>query len=198
MPTSRCTKIKLGMRSRSIRFSRCTRLSMFCGALHYGSFPRTRTWSFPNRIPNSEIRNVFQSTNNQSRFNHHHFCRAPSRPTRDNGHPLYGIQVSSLAPAPIEFWVRFADSHTHERNQGTKARAPCVKVPGSSTGPIPRVHWCVMGRLFQAYKPRLVVSHSTCPPLSLSPHADSFVLGLAVINNKMALLWKEKEGVGSV
>jgi hypothetical protein len=152
-------------------------------------------WSFPNRIPNSEIRNVFQSTSNRSRFNHHHFCRAPSRPTRNNGDPLYGIQVSSLAPAPIEFWVRFVDSHTHERNQGTQSRAPCVKVPGSSTGPIPRVHWCVMGRLFQAHKPRLVVSHSTCPTLSLSPHADSFVIGPAVINNKMALLWKEKEGV---
>ena len=33
------------------------------------------------------------------------------------------------------------------------------------------------------HKPRLVVSHSTCPPLSSSPHAHSFVLGSAVINN---------------
>jgi len=32
-------------------------------------------------------------------------------------------------------------------------------------------------------KPRLVVSHSTCPPLSSSPHAHSFVLGTAEINN---------------
>ena len=31
-------------------------------------------------------------------------------------------------------------------------------------------------------KPRLAVSHSTCPPLS-SPNAHSFVLGTAVINN---------------
>jgi hypothetical protein len=30
---------------------------------------------------------------------------------------------------------------------------------------------------------RLVVSHSTCPPLSSSPHVHSFVLGTAVINN---------------
>ena len=29
------------------------------------------------------------------------------------------------------------------------------------------------------HKPRLVVSHSTCPPLSSSPHAHSFVLGTA-------------------
>ena len=33
------------------------------------------------------------------------------------------------------------------------------------------------------HKPRLVVSHSTCPPLSSSPHAHSFILGTAVINN---------------
>jgi hypothetical protein len=32
------------------------------------------------------------------------------------------------------------------------------------------------------HKPRLVVSHSTCPPLSSSPNAHSFVLGTAVIN----------------
>jgi hypothetical protein len=32
------------------------------------------------------------------------------------------------------------------------------------------------------HKPRLVVSHSTCPLLSSSPHAHSFVLGTAVIN----------------
>jgi hypothetical protein len=34
-----------------------------------------------------------------------------------------------------------------------------------------------------SHKPRLVVSHSTCPPLSSSPHAHIFVLGTAVINN---------------
>jgi hypothetical protein len=35
------------------------------------------------------------------------------------------------------------------------------------------------------HKPRLVVSHSTCPPLSSSPHAHSFVLSTAVINNNL-------------
>ena len=38
------------------------------------------------------------------------------------------------------------------------------------------------------HKPRLVVSHSTCSPLSSSPHAHSFVLGTAVINNNAAVL----------
>jgi hypothetical protein len=34
------------------------------------------------------------------------------------------------------------------------------------------------------HKPRLVVSHSTCPLLSSSPHAHSFVFGTAVINTQ--------------
>jgi hypothetical protein len=33
------------------------------------------------------------------------------------------------------------------------------------------------------HRPRFVVSHSTCPPLSSSPHAHSFVIGPAVIKH---------------
>ena len=33
------------------------------------------------------------------------------------------------------------------------------------------------------HRPRLVVSHSTCPPLSSFPHANSFVIGPAVIKH---------------
>ena len=32
------------------------------------------------------------------------------------------------------------------------------------------------------HMPRLVVPHGTCPPLSPSPHANSFVIGTVVIN----------------
>ena len=35
---------------------------------------------------------------------------------------------------------------------------------------------------------RLVVSHSTCPPLSSSPPANSFVLGPAVINTHIRMM----------
>jgi len=35
------------------------------------------------------------------------------------------------------------------------------------------------------HKPRLVVSHSTCPPISPSPHAISIVIGPSVINNNL-------------
>ena len=37
------------------------------------------------------------------------------------------------------------------------------------------------------HRPRLVVSHSTCPPLSSSPHAHSFVIGPAVIKHTHSL-----------
>jgi hypothetical protein len=33
-------------------------------------------------------------------------------------------------------------------------------------------------------RPRLVVSRSTCPPISPSPHANSFIIGTAVINTR--------------
>jgi hypothetical protein len=36
------------------------------------------------------------------------------------------------------------------------------------------------------HRPRLVVSRSTCPPLSPSPHANSFIIGTAVINSHQA------------
>jgi hypothetical protein len=36
-------------------------------------------------------------------------------------------------------------------------------------------------------RPRLVISRSTCPPLSPSPHANSFVIGTAVINTHTTL-----------
>jgi hypothetical protein len=43
----------------------------------------------------------------------------------------------------------------------------------------------VRGGQTSLHRPRLVVSHRTCPPLSPSPHANSFVLGTAVINTNM-------------
>ena len=62
-----------------------------------------------------------------------------------------------------------------KREEPGKTGAPCVKVPGSSRVPVrdERTH---------LHRPRLVVSHSTCPPLFSSHPANSFVIGPAVIN----------------
>jgi len=65
-------------------------------------------------------------------------------------------------------------------------RAPAVK-SGRIRDP-PFTHYpfparsLVCGGQPSPHKPRLVVSHSTCPPLSSFPHAHSFVIGPAVIN----------------
>jgi hypothetical protein len=71
-------------------------------------------------------------------------------------------------------WIFGFDSQT--RGTRENRTPPCVKVPGSSRVP-------VCGGQPSPHKSRLVVSHCTCPPLSSSPHAHSFVLGTAVINN---------------
>jgi hypothetical protein len=95
------------------------------------------------------------------------------------------------APDPLMVGIRSPDglvvgsctSHPEilgsipKREEPGKTGAPCIKVPGSS-----RVPSLVCGGQPSPHKPRLVVSHSTCPPLSSSPHAHSFVLGTAVIN----------------
>jgi hypothetical protein len=61
--------------------------------------------------------------------------------------------------------------------RGTKENrdTPCVKVPGSSRAP-------VCDGQTSPHRPRIVVSRSTCPPLSPSPLANSFVIGTTVLN----------------
>ena len=76
-----------------------------------------------------------------------------------------------------------------KREEPGKTGAPCVKVPGSSRVP---------GRDGQTHphRPRLVVSHSTCSPLSSSPPANSFVIGLAVINTHRIPGAPPRDGLG--
>jgi len=94
------------------------------------------------------------------------------------GAPCVKVPGSSRVPT-LEFWVRFPN----ERNQGKQAH-PVLKyrVPHGSHG-WDQTLLCVMSRLI--HRPRLVVSHSTCPPLSSPPHANSFVIGPAVIKHTL-------------
>jgi hypothetical protein len=48
------------------------------------------------------------------------------------------------------------------------------------------------------HRPRLVVSRSTCPPISPPPHVNSFVLGPAVINTHTSVWWSAPPWVGSI
>ena len=64
--------------------------------------------------------------------------------------------------------VQFASLRRARTRQSCCSRSFCANSCGS-------------GR--KEHSPRLVVSHSTCPPLSSSPHAHSFVIGPAVIKH---------------
>ena len=52
---------------------------------------------------------------------------------------------------------------------------------------VPHGSQCAMTGQTSSHRPRLVVSRSTCPPLSPSPHANSFRIGTAVINTHSAV-----------
>jgi hypothetical protein len=83
--------------------------------------------------------------------------------------PLLRIQLSNTSHPGVLGSIP-------KREEPGKTGAPCVKVPGSSRVP-------VHDEQTHPHRPRLVVSHSTCPPLSSPPHANSFVIGPAVIKH---------------
>jgi hypothetical protein len=76
-------------------------------------------------------------------------------------------------------WVHW---HTSPRT-----RSPSSRHPSFTHYPFPP-RSLVYGGQTSLYKPRLVVPQSTCPPLSSSPKAHSFVFGTAVINNNPGVL----------
>ena len=92
---------------------------------------------------------------------------------------LFQRHLRSLVWVSHWVWVwvwEWIHSHTPPRT-----RSPSSRHPPFTHYPFP-LRSLVFGGQPSPHKPRLVVSHSTCPPLSSSPHAHSFVLGTAVIN----------------
>jgi hypothetical protein len=88
---------------------------------------------------------------------------------------LFQRHLRSLVWVWVWVWD-WIHSHTPPRT-----RSPSSRHPPFTHYPFP-LRSLVCGGQPSPHKPRLVVSHSTCPPLSSSPHAHSFVLGTAVIN----------------
>jgi hypothetical protein len=88
---------------------------------------------------------------------------------------LFQRHLRSLVWAWVWVWD-WIHSHTPPRT-----RSPSSRHPPFTHYPFPP-RSLVCGGQASPHKSRLVVSHSTCPPLSSSPHAHSFVLGTAVIN----------------
>jgi hypothetical protein len=75
------------------------------------------------------------------------------------------------------------------------SRAPLL-LPLLLSHNIPPPRSLVRDRQTSPLRPRLVVSRSTCPPLSPSPHANSFVIGPAVINTHTVSKIPDKSSTG--
>jgi hypothetical protein len=94
---------------------------------------------------------------------------------------LFQRHLQSLVWVWVWVWD-WIHSHTPPRTRSRSSRHPPF-----THYPFPPLS-LVWGGQPSPHKPRLVVSHSTCPPLSSSPHAHSFVLGTAVINTHTHIL----------
>jgi hypothetical protein len=70
---------------------------------------------------------------------------------------------------------------SRERERGEEGKFPSSPPPPFTQSPSPPRSLVRDGQP-SPYRPRLVVSRSTCPPISPTPHVNSFVLGPAVIN----------------
>jgi hypothetical protein len=87
---------------------------------------------------------------------------------------LFQRHLRSLVWVWVWVWD-WTHSHTPPRTRSPSRHPPFTHYPFL-------LRSLVCGGQPSPHKPRLVVSHSTCPSLSSSPHAHSFVLGTAVIN----------------
>ena len=101
----------------------------------------------------------------QQRAGKNALCIAPPRPAPHD-------QKRGEFPHELATFVRTKYPHT---------RSSSSRHPPFTHHPFPLSSLVCCGQP-SPHKPRLVVSHSTCPPLSSSPHAHSFVIGTAVIN----------------
>ncbi len=72
--------------------------------------------------------------------------------------------------------------HRSTPNARSISHSPSAPPPSFTQSPYPP-RSLVRDDQTHPHRPRLVVSHSTCPPLSSSPHANSFVIGPAVIKH---------------
>jgi hypothetical protein len=72
-------------------------------------------------------------------------------------------------------------------NARSLSHSPSAPPPSFTQSPYPP-RSLVRDERTHPHRLRLVVSHSTCPPLSSSPPANSFVLGPAVINTHIRMM----------
>ena len=73
--------------------------------------------------------------------------------------------------------------HSRRPSARSLSRSPSPPPPSFTQSPSPPRSLMRDGQT-SPHSPRLVVSRSTCPPLSPSPHANSFIIVTAVINTR--------------
>jgi hypothetical protein len=78
--------------------------------------------------------------------------------------------------------------HSSSPSARSLSRSPSSPFPSFTQSPSPPRSLVRDGQT-SPHRPRLVVSRSTCPPLSPCPHANSFVVGTAVINTHGPPYW---------
>ena len=88
-----------------------------------------------------------------------------------------GCQSSSVEDQPQcpGLW------HSSNPNARSLSHSPSAPPPSFTQSACPPRSLVRDGQT-SPHRPRLVVSRSTCPPLSPYPHADNFIIGTAVIN----------------
>jgi hypothetical protein len=72
--------------------------------------------------------------------------------------------------------------HSSNPNARSLSHSPSAPPPSFTQSPYPPRSLVRDGQT-SPHRPRLVVSRSTCPPISSPPHANSFVIGPAVIQH---------------
>ena len=87
-----------------------------------------------------------------------------------------GCQSGSVEDQPQCPW------HSSNPNARSLSHSPSAPPPSFTQSPYPPRSLVRDGQT-SPHRSRLVVSHSTCPPLSSSTHANSFVIGPAVIKH---------------
>ena len=87
--------------------------------------------------------------------------------------------------------------HSSSPSARSLSRSPSPPPPSFTQSPSPPRSLVRDGQT-SPHRPWLVVSRSTCPPLSPSPHANSFIIGTAVLNvptHTLQMLRPESRGL---
>jgi hypothetical protein len=110
-------------------------------------------------------------------FQAHGIPPGAAEQSRTRGNQSSGVEDQ---PQCRELW------HSSSPSARSFSRSPSPPPPSFTQSPSPPRSLVRDGQTSPP-RPRLVVSRSTCPPLSLSPHANSFVIGTAVIETQRQL-----------